>query len=133
LSTGSGLCAITNNGSIASNKWKFPIASPGPSAIGSDGTIYVGSGDSSDGNLYAIRPDGVKRWSCYLRGGGACPAIGADGTVYYDAYAFLYAISPLGTTNWKVTIGDSANYSAATIGPDGTIYIGSPAVPTSDT
>lgn len=42
-------------------KWEFltggvVYSSP---AIGTDGTIYVGSGD---GKLYAINPDGTKKW-----------------------------------------------------------------------
>ena len=50
-------------------------------AIGSDGTVYVGSDDYK---LYAINgKSGVKLWE-FETGGrvGSSPAIGSDGTVY---------------------------------------------------
>ena len=50
-------------------------------AIGSDGTVYVGSNDKK---LYAINgKSGVKLWE-FETGGGvhSSPAIGSDGTVY---------------------------------------------------
>jgi outer membrane protein assembly factor BamB len=50
-------------------------------AIGSDGTVYVGSGDNK---LYAINgKSGVKLWE-FETGGWvwSSPAIGSDGTVY---------------------------------------------------
>src|SRR6516225_7849329 len=52
VGTSAGLCAITNNGIVASNKWTFSPAFAyfGSPSIGMDGTIY--SGDA-DGNLYA--------------------------------------------------------------------------------
>jgi len=63
-------------------KWKFETddgvySSP---AIGSDGTIYIGS---EDGNIYAINPDGSKKWA-FLTGDfvESSPAIGSDGTIY---------------------------------------------------
>jgi hypothetical protein len=60
-------------------------------AIGSDGTVYVGSDDKK---LYAINgKSGVKLWE--FKTGGAVhssPAIGSDGTVYVGAGKKLYAI-----------------------------------------
>ena len=50
-------------------------------AIGSDGTIYVGS-DYDD--LYAINPDGSIKWE-FNAGRGrvdSSPTIGSDGTIY---------------------------------------------------
>jgi hypothetical protein len=43
-------------------KWSFTTGDGVASspAIGADGTIYVGSGDS---NLYALNPDGSQKWS----------------------------------------------------------------------
>jgi len=63
-------------------KWAFETGnwvSSSP-AIGSDGTIYVGSKDK---NLYAISPDGLKKWA-FKTGGNvfSSPAIGSDGTIY---------------------------------------------------
>jgi outer membrane protein assembly factor BamB len=61
-------------------------------AIGSDGTVYVGSNDEK---LYAINgKSGVKLWE-FETGGDvrSSPAIGSDGTVYVGSYdKKLYAI-----------------------------------------
>jgi outer membrane protein assembly factor BamB len=62
-------------------------------AIGSDGTVYVGS---MDNKLYAINgQSGVKLWE-FETGeaiGDSSPAIGSDGTVYVGSYDNkLYAI-----------------------------------------
>ena len=61
-------------------------------AIGSDGTVYVGS---LDNKLYAINgKSGDKLWE-FKTGGRvwSSPAIGADGTVYIGSYdKKLYAI-----------------------------------------
>ena len=59
--------------------------------IGSDGTIYVGSDDH---NLYAINPDGSKKWNFKTRFEvSSSPAIGSDGTIYVGSEDnYLYAI-----------------------------------------
>jgi outer membrane protein assembly factor BamB len=65
-------------------------------AIGSDGTIYVGS---CDNKLYAIKPDGTLKWS-FPTGYWvfSSPAIGSDGTIYVGSYdGKLYAIYGSGT------------------------------------
>ena len=65
------------------------------SAIGADGTVYVGSGDG-DGKLYAINgKTGVKLWEFETRYGVySSPAIGSDGTVYVGSDGGkLYAIN----------------------------------------
>ena len=54
--------AISEGGEEGTLKWSFKTggmvrSSP---AIGSDGTIYVGSDDYK---LYAINPDGTEKWS----------------------------------------------------------------------
>ena len=74
-------------------KWSFKTGgrvSSSP-AIGSDGTIYVGSWDNK---LYAMNPDGSKKWafySGYLE--RSSPAIGSDGTIYVGSEDnYLYAI-----------------------------------------
>jgi len=92
-------------------------------AIGSDGTIYVGSDDN---NLYAINPDGTQKWAftagTIIR---SSPAIGSDGTVYAGSYdKKLYAINPDGTQKWAFTTGNFVHSSPA-IGSDGTVYVGS--------
>ncbi len=106
-------------------KWSYTtgdaiLSSP---AIGSDGTIYVGSYDKK---LYAINKDGTLKWS-YATGSyiESSPAIGIDGTIYVGSYDHkLYAINPDGTLKWSYTTGGYI-YSSPAIGSDGTIYVGS--------
>ena len=60
-------------------------------AIGSDGTVYVGSNDNK---LYAINgKSGVKLWGFETGDWVSSPAIGSDGTVYVGSVdKKLYAI-----------------------------------------
>ncbi|WP_051962925.1 PQQ-binding-like beta-propeller repeat protein [Mesoaciditoga lauensis] len=92
-------------------------------AIGSDGTIYVGSEDKY---LYAINPDGTLKWKYGTWGRiYSSPAIGSDGTIYVGSEdKYLYAINPDGTLKWKYLTVGKINSSPA-IGSDGTIYVGS--------
>jgi len=92
-------------------------------AIGSDGTIYVGSGDNY---LYALNPEGTRKWR-YQTGGDvtSSPAIGSDGTIYVGSDDnYLYALNPDGTRKWRNQTGGDVGSSPA-IGSDGTIYVGS--------
>jgi outer membrane protein assembly factor BamB len=112
----------TNPGKL---KWLFPTAGPVESspAIGSDGTIYVGSDDNK---LYAIYPDSTEKWS-FETGNGiwSSPTIDSDGTIYVGSMDNkLYAINPDGTEKWSFTTGDGV-YSSPAIGSEGTIYVGS--------
>jgi len=118
--------ASASGGSPGTQKWKFPTedeihSSP---AIGSDGTIYVGSNDN---NLYAIDPsNGSEVWR-FESGGSvhSSPAIGTDGTIYVGSYDNnIYAINLDGSQKWNFpTRGDVS--SSPAIGDDGTIYVGS--------
>ena len=64
---------------VGKKDWSFKTATNINSspAIGSDGTVYVGSNDD---NLYAINPDGSNKW-IYKTGGNveSSPAISSDG------------------------------------------------------
>jgi serine/threonine protein kinase len=79
---------------IGKKLWEFETGGPVHSspAIGSDGTVYVGSKDKK---LYAINgKSGVKLWE-FETGWGvrSSPAIGSNGTVYVGSYDNkLYAI-----------------------------------------
>ncbi len=98
----------------------FVFSSP---AIGSDGTIYVGS---YDGYLYAINPDGTLKWR-YRTGGliHSSPAIGSDGTIYVGSNDnYLYAVNPDGTLKWRYKTGGSVR-SSPVIDPQGIVYVGS--------
>jgi len=103
-------------------KWNFETGgeiSSSP-AIGSDGTIYVGSADKY---FYAISPNGTMKWKLGIGdGAGSSPAIGSDGTIYVGGNINLYAINPNGTLKWRFGTGDQVESSSA-IGCDGTIYV----------
>ena len=120
LGTRAGLCAVTNNGITASNKWTLSsvVSHSGSPAIAADGTIYVGA---ADGKLYAINPDGSRRWSFPVQDGRGSAAIGYDDTVYFSGNGNVYAITPLGRLKWSSPGGD--NGDSPVIGADGTIYI----------
>ena len=120
----SGLLAITNSGSTASNKWTFPVTvypSSSP-AVGADGTIYF---VDYNGSLNALNPDGSSKWLYAGGGGGGTPAIGLDNTIYYQAYTGLFAITPSGSRKWKGAVGAIGYFSSPVVGMDGTVYIGS--------
>ena len=84
------LYAVNPDGTL---KWKYQTGgsydtSP---AIGSDGTIYIGS---RNGYFYAVNPDGTLKWK-YQTGGSydTSPAIGSDGTIYViSSDGYLYAL-----------------------------------------
>ncbi len=93
-------------------------------AIGKDGTIYV---TSMDKKLYAINPNGTKKWEyaptpdVYLSG----PTISRGGTIYVGADYGLQAINPSGTSKWLTSLGGLHDTTESTpaIGHDGTITI----------
>ncbi len=89
-----GLSPINTSAITGTVKWKYTtgnsvFSSP---AIGSGGTIYIGS---QDDYVYALNPaDGSVKWK-YLTGGWlmSSPAIGADGTIYIGSFDYsVYAI-----------------------------------------
>ena len=93
-------------------------------AIGPDGTIYVGC---HNGFLYAVRPDGKKKWQLASPQPDGSPAVASDGTIYINSFGVLYAVNPNGTNRWQLGGQDDLNVaygSAPTVGADGTIYIG---------
>ena len=66
-------------------------------AIGTDGTIYVGTNDYY---FDALNPNGTLKWSYYTDIGSvvSSPAIGADGIVYVGLLdGSVYAFNPDGT------------------------------------
>lgn len=128
------------NGTV---KWVFKAdkgmeSSP---AIGSDGTIYIGSHENK---LYAINPDGTEKWHFQVGTGPvfsesgtkefsawkgilSSPAISNDGTIYFTSLSNkLFALAPDGTEKWNYNIGLSVDiWSSPAIGSDGTVYVGS--------
>jgi len=122
--TGRSQYDTTNNN--GEKKWElgtgnYVYSSP---AIGSDGTIYIGSNDHK---IYALYPNGTKKWD-FATGSfvSSSPAIGSDGTIYVGSdEGNLYALNPNGTEKWVFDTGNMMMFSSPTIGSDGTIYVGS--------
>jgi outer membrane protein assembly factor BamB len=92
-------------------------------AIGSDGTIYVGSNDNK---IYAFNSNGTVKWT-YSTGGDivSSPTIGSDNTIYVGSKDNkLWAFNNDGTLKWTYPTCGPIESSPA-IGADGTIYVGS--------
>ena len=93
------VCFINTDGTKNNRAFKAGHWLESAPAIGSDGTIYIGSVDK---NLYAINPDGSKKWafktSDRVR---SSPAVGSDGTIYVGSDKNLYAINPDGSKKWE--------------------------------
>ena len=91
----------------------YVISSP---AIGSDGTVYVGSFDSK---LYALDPaTGAVRWSFATSDHiYSSPALGQDSAGHPDgvyiasADGSVYALSPSGRLRWRYDTGDAIRSS----------------------
>lgn len=95
-------------------------------AIGSDGTIYIGS---TNDNFYAINPDGTEKWSInYGTWTASATAIGPDGTIYFSGETstggVLLAINPNGTVKWQKDLPAKAAQGGPAVAADGTIYLG---------
>jgi len=117
--------AVNPDGSL---KWKFAMEDGAESspAIGPDGTIYVGSYDST---LYAIRDQGdigILEWRFPTRGSiDGSPTVDGCGTIYVGSRdSTLYAINPDGSLRWSFLTGGEIE-SSPTIDDNGILYIGS--------
>ncbi len=112
--------------------------------IAEDGTIYVGS---HDGYLYALNSGGTLKWKFkpaepiynkqwkHYSGILSSPTIAKDGTVYVIAPDdYLYAVKD-GKEKWRFPLKWNAIdfWTSATIGSDGTIYVGSARTEPTDT
>ena len=142
-----GLIEVVTNIETPYLQWKF-FADNGVEttpAIGEDGTIYFGTFRD---NFFALNPDGTEKWR-FTREGEAfstSPAIAGDGTIYAVSFGNirpvynilhevdmgygipnLHALNPDGTQKWEFDLGGiySGTISPPTIGPDGTVYVGS--------
>ncbi len=128
---GLSLVAPGQAAEIGQLKWRFPTtempmrSSP---AIGTDGTVYIGSWDR---NVYALDGrTGAKKWS-FATGNvvDSSPAIGVDGTVYIGSWdGNVYALDgATGAKKWSFGTDHDifdVQRSSPAVGSDGTVYIG---------
>lgn len=121
-------------------KWAFlPDGKPflnESSVIGPDGTIYArtsecshfGSLEGCIENLYAVNPDGTKKWlftSLANEYSESSPAIGTNGVIYIGSGSNkFYAINPDGTKKWDFQTNSAIDSirSSPALASDGTVY-----------
>jgi len=110
-------------------KWRYKTLQDGGTIesgaiVDNNGIIYFGS-MGTDHKLYALYPNGTKKWY-YKIPGVICstPAIAENGTIYVsDWYGHFSALDQNGSLLWQLyRSGEFA--SSPAIGDDGTIYLG---------
>ncbi len=123
-----GIYAVGTDGL---ERWRhmtdMSVSAPSP-AVGTDGTIYIGGyGFNGGGIMFAINPDGTRKWRREIPGPiRTTAAIGADGTLYFGSRSGrFFAVNPDGTIKWVFDTADEIRASAAIDTQDGTIYFGS--------
>lgn len=89
-------------------------------AIGSDETIYA----VGDANLYAINPNGSKRWTTNLGTSESPPVVDGADTIYCATVYNLVAVASDGLTKWVLDLpGAGLPCAPPVFGNDGTMYI----------
>jgi len=98
----------------------------GSAVVDANDTVYFGT-LGSDSSLYALYPNGTRKWRFAADGLIWCtPALANDGVIYFTTWGNLnnlQAVYPNGTNKWTFYQLDSSASSPA-ISPDGTIYFG---------
>jgi outer membrane protein assembly factor BamB len=98
----------------------------GSAIIDNDEIVYFGT-QGADGALYALYPNGTRKWR-YATDGiiWGTPALTDNGTIYFTtwgAYHYFYALNPNGIEKWLFA-PDGGSTSSPSIAEDGTIYFG---------
>lgn len=128
---GKALYAFSSSGK--GQLWSFTESTDniyGEPAVGSDGTIYIGSWDTY---VYAVNSDGSLKWKYQTDGSIAplaSPTLSNDGNTVYVGSGdrnkteggTLYALNSNGTLQWKKENLDGGRVSGAVVGSDGVIY-----------
>jgi outer membrane protein assembly factor BamB len=92
-------------------------------AVGADGTVYF---TSTDGNLYALKPDGTEFWrlpaECMTE---SSPVLDEAGNLYLTAMVSATSITKDGKKRWERGAAIFVDVSPA-VAADGTIYFSMP-------
>ncbi len=121
------------DGYTGKENWKLYLHNPieATPAIGTDGTIYVGTtapNSSTNDTVYAVSPSGKKLWGFRANDQlDSSAVVGYDGTIYIGGEGSDFiALTSAGKMKW--IIGGISNFltinSTPAIGEDGTIYFG---------
>lgn len=116
---GSSVYRISSDGTT---RWRAETCGTVSSlSIGADGVIYAGD---SEGTVYALAPDGSKKWQF----GEAdrrlvTTAPGPDGTIYAASEEGLYALREDGSLKWRFE-GEGELFPFPAVSDDGTVYVG---------
>lgn len=104
---------------LASGGYMYESFESHECSIGSDGSIYAGSGIS-------FKPDGTEKWKFFEEiSEQKSPSIASDGTLYMSGNNAFCAVNPDGTLKWKYQDADSSVEGHSAIAHDGTVYISS--------
>jgi outer membrane protein assembly factor BamB len=119
--------------SVVTSSWLCDLdgvdtdCSASSAVVAADGTIYI----CTPSALNAVSPAGTFLWK-YISGGNSTysyPAVGSDGTVYYQDSTSLIALTPptapstTPSLKWAAAIGNGDD-TVPLIGCDGNIYAG---------
>ena len=105
-------------------EWRIAANSPYAPVIGSDGTLYFGTGDKC---FYAYSPTGTVDWMYRTETNvSGSAAISADGTIYVGTTGRLIALSSEGAEKWSspFKFASTAAPSSIVVDGSGTIYFG---------
>ena len=109
--------------------WEFSTSGPvyGSPAIGTDGTIYIGSINTD--KFYALGgKTGAIKWE-FIAGSGirSSPAIGENGYIYFGSWdKKIYALAARsGAKKWEFVTGGLVEGSSPAVSSDGTVFVGS--------
>ena len=123
--TGCSPFDVSGNGGGTKWRHEFDVeidySHKGSIAMGPDGTVYMASAVPS--GIIVIAPDGTHRQILEPGMGVFGLAMAANGTVYCFGTSEVKAMGPDGTHLWTLGLR-SAITSIASIGPDGTIFLG---------
>ncbi len=127
LTTGN-VCCLNPNGTVKWSSSKTNGWVTSTPVFGEDGTIYVGSWDST---FYALNSNGTLKWQ-YLTGGiiNESAVIGNDSVIYFGSNDhYLYAFNPDSTLRWKLLFPgpEAAIQTTPVIDSTGTLYVGTSA------
>ena len=121
-----GLVAIAADGT---QKWTYNDPSGecvAAQSVGDDGTIYAMLLQISpiiDTTMVALNPQGTRTWSLDLGDNvGEGLAVGPDGTILFNGWYSLVAVSPSGSQDWSAVYGIGNEAPPAIVDGAGTAY-----------